>query len=596
MPDTKRNTAGVARLSLKAALVLLLIVAAVRPLVSTIEDPDFFWHLQTGGWIREHNALPQEFLFSLTASETMTGDQRVTMTSYWPVQVLYNVLYSFGGLTAIALLRVALMVLLIGSLVLRSAGRDAAVFLGATLLGVILMRIFPFERPQIFSFIFFSLLLLVLDHLKNAPADAAAFRRALFAPPLLMIVWANCHGAFIVGQGVLLLYLAAEGLKFVRPALGPLPWRRYRLLLGACTAGILAAFVNPNTYQVYLAARLPAWSKAGNIDYDSTVAFFRNTGSPVMLVYWLLLALALLSFVLPGKKPDITRLALVAGTGIISFAEIRHIPFFMLSAVPAIAESFSRDGAWGKAGRALLLAAAITSGLCLLPGDLESIKEYRRANVVNTVDYPEDAADFIMSKDLKGNLYNWWPWGGYLMWRLSPAKVFSDGRNSSYEVFRMNEAVESGNSASPAGEPPWKDIFRKYGIRYAVLPVFNPKVGYVMELLFALGTSPDWVPVFIGYNSVVFVEVGADSRWSLPRSPAAREAFFTDLVRRCDYLIRLFPDYPFPLVARGDLLFRLRRHDEARAAYQAAQRLLPLNQLVRDRIAALPPAERHPRR
>jgi len=598
LPETAKRAAGLPLKVLTAALVLLLVVAAARPLVSTIEDADFFWHLQTGGWIWEHKALPQEFLFSLTATRPMNDTQHVIMTQYWVVQVLYHALYTFGGLTAIALLRAALMALLVCTLILRSPRRDSLVCLGATLLGIILMRMYPFERPQIFSFIFFSLLLLLLDRLLHAPPEAAAPRSILLTLPLLMIAWANCHGAFIIGQAVLVLYLAGEGLKFAHPALRPIEGSRYRLLFGAGAAGFLAAFINPNTYHVFLIAGLPAWVKSGsignswgNVDYQSTVSFFRTYNSPVILVFWILLALALLGFVLTRKRPDITRLALVAGTGIMAFSEIRYLPFFMLSAVPVLEDSFS-GGAPAKAGRVFLLAVAIAAGLYLLPGDLESLKRYRGAKVISTVSYPNDAVEFILSHDFKGNLYNFWPWGGYLLWQLSPAKSFADGRNSSQEVFRLNAIVEAGTSISPAGEPTWRTIFRTYGIRYAVLPVFNPRVGDVMGLLFALGTSPDWAPVFIGLNSVVFVEMTADNRWAAPLSFAPRDQFFTELVRRCEELTRRFPSYPFAYIARGELLLWLQRHDEARAAYQEALRLVPLNELVRTRLAALSATER----
>jgi hypothetical protein len=610
MTTGEKSTGGMAPRLLALVLALLLIVAAGVPLVATIQDPDFFWHLQTGRWIWEHRSLPQEFLFSLTAPETMNDTQRVTMTSYWVVQVLYHLLSSLGGLRAIALLRVALMALLVGTLFLRRSGRNTPVFLGATLLGVILLRIYPFERPQIFSFVFFSLLLLALDRLRSAPPGAPPPRAALLAVPLLMLAWANCHGAFIVGQGVLLLYLAAEGFKFAHPALGPLPASRYRWLLGAGAAGILAGFVNPNTYHVHLAARLPGWTTVENIEYQSSLQFFQSHAGPLIPIFWFLLAAAAVGFVLTGRKTDITRLALVVGTGIIAFGEIRHLPFFLLSAVPVLEDALSGAGAPGRAARAALVGVGLAAGLYLLPGNLSSLRQYRGAAVISTAFYPTDAADFLETRSPRGNLYNFSSWGGYLLWRLSPTKIFIDGRNSSQELHLMNQAVEAadnvpagrppwesalqqfGVSAASAGEPPWKSVFRTYGIRYAVLPVFNPLVGNVMALLFALESSPDWVPVFAGLNSVVFVEATADNPWVQPLSAAARREFLEVLVDRCRELNARFPGYPFAYIARGDLLFWLGRHDEARAAYESASRLVPRNQLVLERLASLRGAQR----
>jgi hypothetical protein len=585
-----QRTAGALELLLKAAVLLALIVAAARPLLATFQDNDFFWHLETGRWIWEHKALPQEFLFSLTAPHALTEVQRVTMTSYWIVQVLYHLLHSCGDLTAIALLRAALLSLLVGSLVLRCSRRDGAVLLAVALLAVVLTRGYPLERPQIFSFVFFSLLLLALERLKSAPPGAAASLWAFGAVPLLMTLWANCHGAFIVGQGVLMLYALLEGLKFARPSLEPLPPRRYRLLVAACAAGILAGLVNPNTYHVYAAARLPAWSKTSNLEYASTVEYFQASGNPVMLVFWLLLGLTALGFILSGKRPDITRLALVAGTAAVAFLEVRHIPFFMLSALPAVEDSFSRAHRWGKPARAFLLTATLATGLAFLPGDLASLKDFRGANKVNGLLFPADAASFIQSRGIGRDLYTASPWGGYLLWQLAPAKVFIDGRNSSYEVYLTNAAVEAGDGRPPAGPPPWRAIFKRYGIRTVVLPVFKPWAGDVMELFFALGWSPDWAPVFIGVNSVVFVELTADNRWATPPAGSSRDEFFEVLVGRCRELIARTPTNPFPHIGLGELLSRLHRYDEARAAYRDALRLLPFSPLIRDRLAGLPAA------
>lgn len=570
-----------------AGLILLLLVAAARPLAYGIDDADFFWHLKTGAWIWEHGSLPREFLFSQTAPATMDATQRVTMTSYWAVQVLYHLVHARGGLPGIVALRVVLMAFLVGSLLFRRIGADRLIFLGNVLLGVIVLRVYLFERPQVFSFLFFSLLLLALDRIRRA-APGTSPRAALLALPLLMIAWANCHGGFVIGQGVILLTLAAEGVKFVHPALGPLPGARYRQLATAGAAGVLGAFLNPNTWHVASVARLPAWMKAGNLEYQSTVTFFRENGEPAVVVFWLLLALAILSVALDARRPDLTSLALVGGTGIVAFGGVRYLAFFVICAVPMIARVFSRVR-FLTAGRLLVTLPALAAGLFLLPGDLRYLEHADRAAAVSPLDYPVDAADFLEAHDLRGNMYNYWPWGGYLIWRLPTVRDFSDGRNSQHAVFQMNVDVEAGNKRVVAGQPRWESVFREHGIRYTVIPIFYPRGGGVQDLLFALADSPAWAPVFIGANAVIFVEDTPENR-GVERLPlASRDQFLSLLVERCAQLNERLPSYPFPFIARGDLLVRLRRFDAARAAYRSALAIVPFNQRLRRRLAELPP-------
>ncbi len=576
---------GLVPLGLRTVLLLLVLVAAASPLLSPIDDPDFFWHLQTGAWIWQHASLPQEFLFSLTAVPPMTIHERFTMTSYWMVQILYHLLHAVGGLTAIALLKCALMGILVGSLWAQRRGRDPLLFASTLLLGVIVLRLYSYERPQVFSFVYFSLLLLVLDRLRSREAPPG--RLALLALPLLMMVWANSHGAYGIGVGVIVAYLATEGLKLLSPRLDPLPRERYRLLLAAGGAGILAALLNPNTYRLVYVAALPSWLTAGIIEYQSTVTFYRTNNSPVMPVYWLLLALALAGVVASARRPDITRIALLAATGIASFAQIRYVAFFAVAAVPAIAELFSGDGPGRRLGRALVTATALAAGLFFLPEDLKLLPHYGRADDVNTLAYPADAVDYLRSARPPGNIFNYWPWGGYLLWRLAPTKVFSDGRMCTPEVSRMNIAVESGNKNLEGGRPRWRAIFKEYGIRHAVIPIFDPRGGDVLNLLFSLATAPDWVPVFVGVNSVVFVEKPPGGRGVDHLAPANLQRFFGLLLRRCEELNRRYPAYPFPHIGRGDLLAWLGRGGEARAAYLDALRLAPFNQRAQAGLLAL---------
>jgi hypothetical protein len=38
-----------------------------------------------------------------------------------------------------------------------------------------------------------------------------------------MLVWANLHGGYLLGQVTIVLFMVLEGIKFLHPALGPMP-------------------------------------------------------------------------------------------------------------------------------------------------------------------------------------------------------------------------------------------------------------------------------------------------------------------------------------------------------------------------------------
>jgi len=374
------------------ALIALIAVAALNPLSYPIDDPDFFWHLKTGEWIWEHKSLPDKFLFSLTTPEELNDARRFTMTSYWVVQIVYHLVHATGGMTGIAALRAILLLLVIFSLLLRREGKDHLVFLGTTLLVVLAARMYPFERPQIFSFVYCSFLLLLLDLIRSAPSSSAALRAAVVSLPLLMLLWANSHGSFVLGQGIVLLYLALEGVKILRPAFGPLPEGRYRLLLAAGGSAVAAAFLNPNTWQPLFLTQLPQWAIVKNIEYFSSVDFFLMFRQPAVVVYWLLLGFAVLCLVL-GGKPDITRAALLVVTGVLAWRHVRHLFFFLVCAAPFVEGVLSRERFRRTAGAAFVVVALGADGTMSMHS--REVNNIAGSDFLTDIRYPGQAVSSV---------------------------------------------------------------------------------------------------------------------------------------------------------------------------------------------------------
>jgi tetratricopeptide (TPR) repeat protein len=200
--------------------------------------------------------------------------------------------------------------------------------------------------------------------------------------------------------------------------------------------------------------------------------------------------------------------------------------------------------------------------------------------------FPTDAAEFLLANRPAGHMYNLYGWGGYLLWRLAPAEVFIDGRNSDRALFDAYRAFESGAAHRDVdGVPYWKRMFASYGIRYTVTPLFDQFTGIVSPLLLDyLIPDPDWTAVFIGANSVVFVEDTAENRALIARQAIAKQRVLPTFVERCDELIRSAPGYVAPYVARGDALVYLGRLAEARATYERALARAPGNPVARERL------------
>ena len=164
----------------ETALYLLLygamVVVTVFLLLRPVNDPDFFWHLKTGDWIWQHRELPAQDPFNYTSRPGNEDGQRFILTSYWVSQVLYHVICDAWGLPGIVALKFLIALLFVVALIKLRRG-DPLVHAALVLVSLPLFyRLFPFDRPQVFSFVFFAVLLYLLEKVRSRTTVPATRR------------------------------------------------------------------------------------------------------------------------------------------------------------------------------------------------------------------------------------------------------------------------------------------------------------------------------------------------------------------------------------------------------------------------------------
>jgi hypothetical protein len=369
-----------------------------------------------------------------------------------------------------------------------------------TLALALVLRSYPLERPQLFSFIFFGAVLFLLERIKDDPED----RAPLFYLPLSMLIWANMHGGYALGIMIIILYLAMEGLKFLHSSLRPLRGNAYRRLVLSGLAAIVISFLNPGTYHVFSTGVLfqAASAISDNLEFQSTIWIFKKYGDYSILVYWFILACAVSALVLDRRRADITKVALIACIGYFSFTTLRYVAFLLIAAIPIIGEFFSRTR-FLKVIRAILYPAALAIAI-FFTAPYTGLETIRSGEWVDTRKFPVGAADFILQNDLKGNMYNFFNWGGYLIWRLAPErKVFVDGRTLDSVVYEQASIIDKAVVDPQSGMPIWKYLLDEHHVEYVVISCSGDSRSF--PLCQALKRDRDWVYVFSDQTSAIFV-------------------------------------------------------------------------------------------
>jgi len=399
-----------------------------------------------------------------------------------------------------------------------------------------------------------------------------------------MLVWANMHAGFIVGQVTIILYIIMDGIKFISPSLKPIKKDAYKRLLITGVSAIVLSLANPNTYHVLSEMiSTPNALTLYNTEYYSTIQTFRIYIDYSMILYWFIVFLTIAGFILHIKEIDISELALLACLGFVSFTTVRYVPFFMIAALPVIGRYFSKDRLL-KLSRVLVCIISIFTGMFFVWDERGNLNNITSNKWVDSNSFPADAAEFIIANGLKGNMYNHLNWGGYLIWRLAPErKVFIDGRGFDEYIYMESRFIDSAYTKGFSIPPVWKSKLESYSINYIIIPFIDPD-GTVLPLLNALLNDSDWIPVFFKSNSVIFVKNTSENHHLIMNYSFPKDHFLYDLVETCNRLIAGNPKDIRPYIAKGDLYTGRFRFKEAKEAYEKAIQIAPFNSTAREKM------------
>ena len=450
-------------------------------------DPDLWWHLRTGQWILDTGHIPRVDPFSFTRG----GGPWISHE--WLSEVIFYSLWTLGGFPALIVF--SSIVTSFGFLLLyaRCAVRPpwAAV---ATVLGAIAAAPCWGTRPQMFTFVLASLLLWLVQLSETRP-------RFLIWIPFLFILWLNLHAGFALGPALLLVYVAGVVAEV---AVGTTAWTDARPIV-ARTLGIFAICValvplNPNGVQLY---RYPFDTLRSTAMRSFIGEWFSPDFHRPLYFPFLLILLLLLAALARGRAPVKGRtLAFLLFGCFAGLDAVRHIPIFVLLAIPVLVERLAgRASAQTGLSRPLRVRSSpifvpVVLGLLGLFAVVRWTSLARSQAAQEASEFPMGAAAFLQGHPQPPRVFAYYDWGGYLIWKVYPqSRVFVDGRADLYgdkllKDFQKTMQLHSG----------WQSAIRDWDVETVVIPTNSP-------LAQALNLAPDWSDCYRDSRSVVFRRV-----------------------------------------------------------------------------------------
>jgi hypothetical protein len=443
-------------------------------------DGDLGRHITIGEYILETREIPTTDIFS----HTMFGEP---LTPHeWASQLVFGLMHRVAGLGGVVWL-CALLIAVTFSLVYQQCVRQSGmvlVSLGISILAAASSSLHWLTRPHLFTILFVVVWVYGLEWLRSGkPVGWWYF-------PIVMLFWVNFHGAYIAGFVLWGIYLVGEVVNHAvkmdattETEAQPIPSlvakiKSYLIVGGS---SLLATILNPSGWHVWKTSV----GYLGNRYLVSHTAEYLppNFHDPST---WPFLIMVILSIILLGMHPrkvSAISLLMLAGWTAMSLYSVRNVPLYAVLVAPILSEiaaseintskgmerfsalqirigqveSTLRGFLWPSLF-VLLLGFALFKGIVV---DFDS-----QGNEFSEAVFPVDAVGWMGENQQSGRIFNYFPWGGYLLYRSWPSElVFIDGQTDFY-----GEALTREYEQVITLYQGWEAVLDKYQVSRILMP------------------------------------------------------------------------------------------------------------------------------
>src|SRR5580704_13587520 len=481
------NAAASFSLSLLAYSVLLV----ASPYL--LQDPDTMWRIRTGQWILHRARVPTVDLYSYTASG------KPWISTEWLAEIVYAVAFNLAGWRGVAIIGVAACAAIVGILcfyLLQHLRFTAAV--GWAVAAAAATSPHFIARPHILSYVILAIWIIkLLDAYDKEKPDLP--RLVILAP--LMILWANIHGSFTFGLTLLYIFTAFCLYHYFVQR----DYTKCRRLAIVAATVTLCSFLTPY-------GMLPALMTTKLVSIKFITNYIIEWHSPnfqeslYRLIYLVGILSAIAGFGIRLRGARLVVYALITFTG---FRYIRGLLMFfflvpIVLARPAGASAWflapqrpgTKPGEGDQASDPILAflqkrSIAMVAVFGVVAGAVTASTWWRNDIIPPKENTPEAALDFARSKNITGNVFNDYLFGGYLIWSSVP--TFIDGRA---ELFGDDFVRQYAETVAIADLKKALAVLEDYKVNWVILTPTQP-------LAKAITTGP-WDEVYSDKYAVVF--------------------------------------------------------------------------------------------
>jgi hypothetical protein len=484
-----------------------------------LKDGGTGWHIRNGQQI----LLTHSITHTDTFSYTMRGQPWFAWE--WLYDVVIAVIHQWLGLNGIVFFT-AVVIAATFAFVLRFTLRrrgSLPVAVTLLLLAVGASTIHFFARPHVLSWLLTVIWFQLLDSSETAletAADAKQDRRLLWLP-VIMLLWANLHGGFLLGIALCGIYLIAGLIRYFsdkedRQKIGP----GLKRLAVASLFSLLATFVNPYGYKlhVHIYQYLSNRFLMNHIDEFLSPNFH----GVAQQCFAALLLITVAAVATKRQKLRLSHLLVMIFAAYSGLYASRNLPvssilLTMIVAPIMSASIFDTDALQRMTSRlrALILrgnafAARMTDmelrfrghlwpALALLLGLLVCIQHGRLGGrqvmeaQFDAKRFPVQAVEAIAQRGIQDPIFAPDYWGGYLIYRFFPdPRVFVDDRHDLYGERFLKDYLKVMHV-----QPDWEKFLNERRVQWILAPAEGSLANILKE-------TPAWKVIYEDSTAVLF--------------------------------------------------------------------------------------------
>lgn len=436
-------------------------------------DGDLGRHITVGDYILANKTIPTHDIFSHTRfGQPMTPHE-------WLAQVIIALghkVLSLGGAVLITAIIIACSFVLVYQDSLQRSNMPF-LSLGLTVLAAAASSIHWLARPHIFTFLYLAIWTYCLESIQgNKKIPVWAFG-------VIMLLWANTHGAFIAGFVVWGAYITGHVLESLIQKHQHETKLRTWLYIGVLA--FIATLINPDGIHLWGTS----FGFIGNTYLVSHTQEYlsANFQLPGTWPFLAIISLSILILCLKNHRLSISHGLLLTGWTVMGLYSARNIPLYAIIVAPILTEASAKllqGTSWESIEINLLKIEnsirgmpwlILSMGLAILLLRTQALQSY---NTYDPSTFPVKAVDWLIENPQEGRIFNQFTWGGYLLYREWPDRlVFIDGQTDFYgEKFTR----EYEQIVSLSGD--WNSVLKKYKITLAIIPTYSPLKTALLQL------------------------------------------------------------------------------------------------------------------